>query len=54
MTSSGTGPSARNLQDMSANGTKQTCSMRRRNVRFWGKADTDDPLLTKLVYEYTP
>jgi hypothetical protein len=26
------------LQDMSANGTKQTCSMRRRNVRFWGQS----------------
>ena len=23
------------------------------NVRFWGKADMDKPLLNKLDYEYT-
>jgi len=38
------------LQDMSANGTKQTCSMRRRMSASGGKTDVDQPLFAKLDF----
>ena len=31
-----------------ASGTKQTCSMRSTNVRFWGQSGHNQPLLTNL------
>jgi hypothetical protein len=38
---------------MSAIGTKQTCSMRRRMSTFGSKTDVDPALLTISIYEYT-